>query len=75
MEKKNDEIDLFELFFRLVNILRANFWLIVSFFLIGAALGSVSYFTARKVFQNKMVISSAILTKSYAEVLIDKLNQ
>ena len=75
MEKKNDEIDLLELFLRLVNILRAYFWLIISFFLLGTAIGLTNYFTARRIFENKMVISSGILTKSYGKILVNKINR
>ena len=75
MEKKNDEIDLFKLFLRGVNIFRDNFWLIISFFVIGTALGVASYFISRKVFENKMIISSGILTKSYGKLLAVKINK
>jgi uncharacterized protein YneF (UPF0154 family) len=75
MEKKNDEIDLLDLFLGAINILRTNFWLITSFFLLGISLGLVQYFTARKVFENKMVVSSGILTKTYGRILVDKINR
>jgi hypothetical protein len=75
MEKKNDEIDLLELLLRCINVFRANFWLIIVFFLIGVSLGLTSYFTARKVYQNNMVINSGILTKTYAEIAIKRLER
>jgi hypothetical protein len=74
MEKKNGEIDLLNLLLQFVNLVRENFWLILTFFLIGAGLGSASYFTARKVYENKMVISSEILTRPYAEISIDRIS-
>ncbi len=77
MEKvnKQDEIDLLELFLKCVNIIRANFWIIILFFVIGIALGLASFYTSRKIFENKMVISSGIMTKSYTKNLIDRLNR
>jgi len=75
MEKKSDEIDLFKLFLRGVNIFRDNFWLIVSFFVIGTSLGVANYFVSRKVFENRMIISSGILTKSYGKLLAAKINK
>jgi hypothetical protein len=75
MEKKNDEIDLLQIFLQLVNILRANFWLIISFFLLGTALGLTRYLTSRKIFENRMIISSGILTKTYSNILINNVNR
>ena len=77
MEKVNrqDEIDLLELFLKGLNVIRANFWVIVLFFLIGIALGLASYYTSRKIYENKMVISSGILTKSYSKNIVDRLNR
>jgi hypothetical protein len=76
MEKKNtDEIDLLELFLKALNIFRANFWLILSFFLLGVGLGLVSYYTSKKVFENKLVVSSGILTQSYSTILVNNLNK
>lgn len=76
MEKKTtDEIDLLDLFLKALNIFRANFWLILSFFLLGVGLGLVSYYTSKKVFENKMVVSSGILTQSYSTILVNNLNK
>jgi hypothetical protein len=77
MEKvnKQDEIDLLELFLKGINIIRANFWIIVLFFLTGIALGLASYYTSHKMYENKMVISSGIITKPYTKNLIDRLNR
>ena len=77
MEKKNtpDEVDLLDLLLKGLNAVRANFWLILFFFLLGMALGLTNYFTERKVFENRMVVSSTIITKSYGKILIDKVNK
>jgi len=77
MEKKNtpDEVDLLDLLLKGLNAIRANFWLILSFFLLGIGLGLANYFTEQKVFENRMVISSTVLTKSYGKILIDKVNK
>lgn len=77
MEKKNkgDEIDLFELFLKGINIFRDNFWTIFIFFLMGIGLGLVHYHYSKNVFENKMVISSSILTKSYCQKLIETTNK
>ena len=77
MEKKNtpDEVDLLDLLLKGLNAIRANFWLILFFFLLGMGLGLTSYFTERKVFENRMVVSSTIITKSYGKILIDKVNK
>jgi hypothetical protein len=72
---KRDEFDLYELFFKGVEIIRANFWLIVIFFVVGTLLGLTYYYSSAKVYQTRMVVSSSILTRSYAETLIDKLNR
>lgn len=77
MEKKNkgEEIDLFELFLKGINIFRDNFWAIFIFFFIGIGLGLVHYHYSKNVFENKMVISSSILTKSYCQKLIETTNK
>lgn len=72
---KKDEFDLYELFFKGVEIIRGNFWLIVTFFVAGTLLGLSYYYSSTKVYETRMVVSSSILTRSYAEALIDKLNR
>lgn len=74
-QKKNDEVDLFEFLLRVVNIFRKNFWLIVVFFLLGSALGVGFFFSSKKVFENKMIISSDILTESSAKTLFENANR
>lgn len=77
MEKVNnqDDIDLLSLFLKTINIIRSNFWVIVSFFLVGSLLGVSYYYLTNKVYQSSLVISSGILTKSYAEALVENLNR
>lgn len=77
MERKDrdNEIDLLKLFLQGVDILRANFWLFTCFFLLGIGLGFAHYYTSVKVFQNKLIVSSLILTRSYGKILIDNINK
>lgn len=72
---RQEEFDLFAIFLKLVNIVRANFWLIVIFFLLGTGIGLASYYSATKIYESKMVVSSTILTKSYSNDLIRRLNR
>ncbi|HYI78967.1 MAG TPA: Wzz/FepE/Etk N-terminal domain-containing protein [Chryseolinea sp.] len=71
--KSSGEIDLVELFLKGINIIRANFWLIVLFFCLGTALGVGYYYSSNKVYESTMVISSGILTRSYSENLVERL--
>jgi hypothetical protein len=70
----NKEIDLLELLLRAVIVVRDNFWLVVFFFLGGLALGFGFFFFSKKQFETKMIISSNILTTSYAKILFDNAN-
>src|SRR5689334_19197487 len=72
--RPNDEIDLIDLFLKAVLTIRNNFWLILIFFVIGLGLGLVSYWTTKKQYESKMIISSNILTTSYAKILFDNAN-
>ena len=51
MEKVNnqDDIDLLALFLKTINIVRSNFWIILSFFLIGSLLGVSYYYFTNKI--------------------------
>jgi len=71
---RNNEIDLVELLLKGVIIIRDNFWTIVLFFVIGCALGATYFMTAQKQYLSKMIISSNILTNTYAKVLFDNVN-
>lgn len=73
--RNKDEVDLMEVFLKILSALRANFWLIVLSFLVGTALGLGYYYSSNKVYESKMVVSSAILTSSFSEALVDKINR
>jgi len=72
--KSVDEIDLFEVFLKIIRIVRNNFLLIVTFFLLGTLLGFLWYSTVPKEFESKMLITSDILTESYSEEVTENLN-
>lgn len=72
---RNGEIDLVELLLKAVITIRINFWLIVVFFVVGSGLGATHFMTARKQYESKMIISSNILTTSYAKFLFDNVNE
>jgi hypothetical protein len=73
--EKNDEIDLVELLLKGIGVIRANLVLIVSFFVLGSLLGFAYYYSSKKIFENKMLISSEILTESYCKSLIADANR
>jgi len=74
-EARTDELDLMDLLLRFVRGIRDNFALIVVFFVLGTALGFGYYYSSRKIFENKMIVSSNILTESYSKKLVDNINQ
>ena len=69
------EVDLMEVFLKILSAVRTNFLLIVLSFIVGTALGLAYYYSSNKVYESKMVISSSILTSSFSEELIDKINR
>lgn len=73
--RNKNEVDLMEVFLKILSAIRGNFWLIVLSFLVGTALGLAYYFSSSKVYESKMVVSSAILTSSFTEALVDKINR
>jgi hypothetical protein len=73
--RNKGEVDLMEVFLKIFSAVRANFWLIGLSFIVGTALGLAYYFSSDKVYESKMVVSSAILTSSFSEALVDKLNR
>jgi hypothetical protein len=73
--REAEEFDLLGLFLKAVNIIRANFWIIVIFFLLGTGFGLFMYYNSTKIYESKMVISSTILTRSYAKNLVDRINR
>ena len=72
---RNNEVDIIELLLKAVIIVRANFWLIVLFFILGSGLGATYFMTSKKQYESKMVISSNILTTTYAKFLLDNINE
>ena len=73
--EKNDEIDLLEILIKLINIIRANLVLIISFFVVGTLLGFAYYYSSKKIYENRMLISSDILTESYCKALVEDANR
>ena len=73
--KTNDEIDLLDLLLKLVLVLKANFSLIIIFFIVGLVLGASYFFVSKKLYENTMIISSNILTTSFSEILFDNANR
>jgi len=73
--RNKDEVDLMEVFLKILSAVRANFWLIFLSFIIGTLLGLGYYYSSNKVYESKMVVSSAILTSSFTEALVDKINR
>lgn len=70
----SDEIDLMELFLKLVRMIKKNFTMIVSFFVVGTLLGSVYGMFGTKVYESKMMVTSDILTDAYNDKLGENLN-
>jgi len=73
--KPNEEIDVLSLFLKVVLILKANFWLIIAFLIGGSVLGASYFFASKRVYENRMIISSDILTTSFSEVLFENANR
>ncbi|NJN43080.1 MAG: hypothetical protein HC811_13480 [Flammeovirgaceae bacterium] len=79
--QSNDEIDLMELLVKSVLIVKRNLLQIVLFFVMGTVIGFAYAMLADKTYESKMLISSDILTESFAaklseniETLIDEKN-
>lgn len=73
--QKEEEIDLLALLLKGVTVIKANFWLIVTFFVIGTGLGLAYYYSAPKIYKSDMVVSSQILSKPITESLIYNINK
>jgi hypothetical protein len=69
--RKNDELDLLDLLIKGINIFKKNFWTIVISFILGLGLGLLYYTMSPKIYENKLIISSSILTESYGKKLIE----
>lgn len=74
MTKSNDEIDLLELLAKAILIAKKNFLLIVSMFFLGLVLGVGFNQLAAKKYGSSMLITSDVITESYAKELIKTLN-
>ncbi|HTE31458.1 MAG TPA: hypothetical protein VK666_13850 [Chryseolinea sp.] len=74
-QRKNDEIDLLELLIKALRFLRANLVIFIVIFSIGLGLGVFHYLTSRKVFENKMIVNSNILTESYIKILFENITR
>lgn len=72
--RRSDEIDLLDLFLKSVIVVRDNFWLIVLFFTLGTGIGITYFMATKKQYESKMIITSNILTTSYAKILFDNVN-
>jgi hypothetical protein len=66
-----DDIDLLQLLLKVISTIRNNFLLILIFFVVGTILGVAYFMASRKQFENRMIISSNILTISYGKILFD----
>jgi hypothetical protein len=71
MNNRKDEVDLLEVLLKSINVFRTNFWTIVIFFLVGCLLGFTYYSLSPPFYENKLIISSSILTESYGKKFIE----
>ena len=69
----SDEIDLQELFLKIVMMIRRNFSLIALFFVIGTLLGFSYSMVATKVYESKLIATSDILLESYVDKIGENL--
>ena len=74
-ERNAGEVDLMEVFLKILSAVRSNFLLIVLSFVVGTILGLAYYYSSSKVYESKMVVSSEILTSSFTEAMVDKINR
>jgi hypothetical protein len=75
MAKTDDEIDLLELFAKVIFLVRSNIKIIVVAFIVGTLLGLGYYQWVPKVYESKMILLSDILTSSYSERITESLNR
>jgi len=71
----SDEIDLAELFAKLIIYLKKNSKLIIICLVLGILSGIVFFLIAPKKYESKMLISSDILTESYSKMMVDDLSK
>jgi len=70
-EKRNDEIDLVEVFFNIYRFLKKHFWVLFISGMIGGAIGYSTKFLASKHFESTMLIESYTLED---DILIEYIN-
>jgi len=70
-EKRNDEIDLVEVFFNIYRFLKKHFWVLFLSGMIGGAIGYSTKFLASKHFESTMLIESYTLEN---DILIEYIN-
>jgi uncharacterized protein involved in exopolysaccharide biosynthesis len=75
MAERNDEIDLLELFAKIIFLIRKNAKIILFAFIAGTLLGIGYYQFVPKVYETKMILLSDILTSSYSERITETLNR
>ena len=74
MNPSNAELDLERLFYRILLIIRRFILLILIFFALGALAGWFYSTFSKKIYGSKMLISSYVLTQSYAKELVENIN-
>ena len=71
-EKRSDEIDLIEVFFRIYIFLKKKFWVLFIATIVGAGLGYSTKFYAKPHFESSMIIKSYTISSNLLCEYIDK---
>lgn len=71
-ERKNDEIDLIEVFFGIYIFLKRNFWILFIATIVGAGLGYSTKFYAKPHFESSMIVKSYIMSSNLLSEYIVK---
>ncbi|OFX22967.1 MAG: hypothetical protein A2041_00415 [Bacteroidetes bacterium GWA2_31_9b] len=71
IEKKNDEIDLLELFLKIYIFIKKNFWILFISSIIGGALGYSAKFFTNKHYESTMIIETYTLKN---DILVEYIN-
>jgi len=74
-EKRNDEIDLIELFLNIYIFFKKHFWLLFISAFIGAGLGYSTKFFAKKHYESTMIINSYTLSENILIEYFDNFNK
>jgi len=75
MAERNDEIDLIELFAKIIYLVKKNAKVILLAFVTGTLLGLGYYQFVSNVYESKMILLSDILTSSYSERITESLDR